>query len=181
MEPADFRVEWKPESKLPEHGVLSAKLLQLEPLVQLAEALPVSANLRKLLGELAPRGRLLDASLEWSGKLADATKFAVRTRFADLAINPRGSAPGFEGLSGSLEASEAKGSVQLASRKASLDLPQVFADPRLRLDTLDGQIEWQRKGERALSLRPPAPPSANRDFEASPAARSPSGGERTRA
>src|SRR5258706_13636701 len=165
MEPADFRVEWKPESKLPEHGVLSAKLLQLEPLVQLAEALPVSADLRKLLAELAPRGRLLDASLEWSGKLADATKFAVRTRFADLAINPRGSAPGFEGLSGSLEASEAKGSVQLASRKASLDLPQVFADPRLRLDTLDGQIEWERKGERALSLRMPALAFASEDFE----------------
>jgi uncharacterized protein (TIGR02099 family) len=164
MEPADFRLEWKPESKLPEHGALSAKLLQLEPLAQLAEALPLSPDLRKVLAELAPRGRLLDASLEWSGKLPEATKFTARTRFADLAINPRAGAPGFEGVTGSLDASESKGSVQLASRKAAVDLPQVFAEPRLRLDTLDGQIEWERKGERALSLRLPALSFANDDF-----------------
>jgi uncharacterized protein (TIGR02099 family) len=164
MEPADFRLEWKPESKLPEHGALSAKLLQLEPLAQLAEALPLSPDLRKVLAELAPRGRLLDASLEWSGKLPEATRFAVRTGFADLAINPRAGVPGFEGLTGSLDASETKGSVQLASRQVAVDLPQVFAEPRLRLDTLDGQVDWERKGERALSLRLPGLSLANEDF-----------------
>jgi len=165
MEPADFAIEWKPEGKLPEHGALSAKLLQLEPLVQLAETLPLPADWHKLLVELAPRGRLLNASLEWSGKPAAAKKLSARTQFADLAINPRGNIPGFEGLTGSIDASEAKGSVQLASRKAGLHLPQVFAEPRLRLDTLEGQIEWERKGESAISLRVPLLVLGNEDFE----------------
>ena len=165
MEPADFTVQWKPESKLPEHGALSAKLLQIEPIVQLSEALPLSAELRKLLAELAPRGRLLDASLEWSGKVPDAAKIAARTRFVDLAINPRGNVPGFDGLSGTIDASEAKGRVQLASRKAGLYLPQVFAEARVHLDTLEGQIEWEHKGERAISLRIPALALASEDFE----------------
>jgi uncharacterized protein (TIGR02099 family) len=165
MEPSDFRLEWKPESKLPEHGALSAKLLQLEPLAQLAEALPLPADSRKLLAELAPRGRLLDARLEWSGKLDAAPKMSGRAQFADLAINPRGSIPGFEGLSGSIDASDTKGSVQLASRKAVVDLPRVFADPRLRLDLLEGQIEWERKSEREFSLRVPSLALANEDVE----------------
>lgn len=167
MEPADFRLEWKPEGTLPEHGALSAKLLQLEPIVQLAEALPLSPELRRVLAELAPRGRLLEASFEWTGKLPEAAKFSARTRFAELAMNARAGVPGFEGLTGSLEASEAKGSVRLASRKAAVDLPRVLAESRLRLDTLDGQIDWERTGERALSLRLPMLSLANEDFAGS--------------
>ncbi len=165
MEPTDFRVEWKPEGKVPEHGALTAKLLELEPLAQLADALPFPAELRKLAGELAPRGRLLDARLEWSGKLADAGKITARARFADLAVNPRGNVPGFAGLSGSIDASETKGSLQLVSRKAEVNLPRVFAEPRLPLDALEGRIEWERRGESSFSLRLASLAFANEDLE----------------
>ncbi len=80
-------------------------------------------------------------------------------------MNPHGNVPGFAGLSGSIEASETKGSVQLASRKAEVNLPQVFAEPRLPLDALAGRIEWQRSGERSFNLRLPSLAFANEDLE----------------
>src|SRR3989449_467322 len=125
----------------------------LEPLAQLAATLPLPADVRRLLADLAPRGRLLDTKLEWSGDLAAPKRIAVRGRFADLGMHARGEVPGFSGLSGSIEASEAKGSVSLASRKAELDFPRIFPEPRIPLETLNGRIDWERQGERQVAVR----------------------------
>jgi uncharacterized protein YhdP len=54
------------------------------------------------------------------------------------------SIPGFAGLSGSVEATQMKGVVNLASRKSELDLPKVFSEPRILLDSLNGEVRWER-------------------------------------
>ena len=165
IEPADFHVEWTPEGREPEHGVVSVKLLELAPLAQLAERLPLPPELHKALAELAPRGRLIDARFEWSGRLPEPGRLNARARFADLAINSRGSAPGFTGLSGSIEASEARGSLTLASRKAEFALPGLLSEPLLPFESLSGRIDWERKGERAFTLRVASLAFANEDLE----------------
>ena len=165
IDATDFRVEWAPEGREPEHGAVSAKQLELAPLAQLAETLPFPEELRKVLAELAPRGRLLDTRFEWTGKLPAASKLTGRARFADLAINPRGQAPGFTGLSGSIEADDTHGTLHLASRKAELQLPHVLSEPQLPLETLSGRIDWERKGEHAFTLRASALNFANEDAE----------------
>ena len=166
IEPSDFHVEWTPPSKEgPERGAASAKQIDLAPFAQLAEAMPLPAELRKLLAELAPRGRLLDARFEWTGSLPDPAKLAARTRFAGLSINAREGMPGFAGLAGSIETSEARGSLQLDSHDAELDLPRVFAEPRLPLQSLSGRIDWERKGERAFALKVSSLAFANEDLE----------------
>jgi uncharacterized protein (TIGR02099 family) len=165
IEPSDFRVEWTPEGQEPEHGAVSAKVLDLAPLAQLTETLPFSPEVRKVVAELAPRGRLLDARFDWSGPLPKPAKLAVRTRFADLAINARGEVPGFSGLSGSIEANETHGNLQLASRKAELAVPRVLSEPVLPLESLAGRIDWERKGESAFSLHSSSLTFANADLE----------------
>src|SRR6266513_4739835 len=150
----DFQLVLKPGATGADaSGAAAASVVELEPLVKLAAALPLPADVRQLLADLAPRGRLLDAKLEWSGDLAAPKHIAARGRFADLGMHARGEVPGFSGLSGSIDATEAKGSVSLASRKAALELPRIFPEPRIPLETLNGRIDWERQGERQVALR----------------------------
>jgi uncharacterized protein (TIGR02099 family) len=176
MGPADIRLEWHPEGKAAEQGALSATLVELEPLAQLAEALPFPEPIRKRLAELAPRGRLLDAKLQWSGKLAQPAKFGATAKFSEVAMNARDSFPGVAGLSGSIEATEANGRVQLASRKAELELPRVLPE-RVALDLLEGQIDWERKGERALDVKLASLSFGNADLEGKATGRYSNSGE----
>jgi uncharacterized protein (TIGR02099 family) len=170
IDPTDFQLSWKPASangNEPERGSFAAKVVELEPFARLAETLPLPAEVRKLLADLAPRGRFLDAKLEWTGRLADPAKFSGKGAFSDLALRPWGQVPGFSGLSGSIEASETKGSLQLASRKAELDLPRLLAEPHIRLDTLEGQLDFARTrpDSNAFSVRLGSLAFANEHFE----------------
>jgi uncharacterized protein (TIGR02099 family) len=153
MAPTDFSFSWQPAGREPEQGRLEAKLLELEPLARLAGALPLPAKVRQLLGELQPRGQLLDARMEWSGPLADATRIHGRGRFTGLSANAWHEVPGFTGLSGSIDATEAGGSLTLASRGAEVLLPRVFPDPRVKLDSLEGQVAWQRRSPKGVALQ----------------------------
>jgi len=72
--------------------------------------------------------------------------------------------PGFAGLSGSFEANELGGRVQLAARKGELRIPQVFPDARIPFDVLSGAIDWERQGERGVALRFPSLNFANEDL-----------------
>ena len=150
----DFQLVLKPGATGADaSGAAAANVVELEPLAQLAATLPLPADVRRLLADLAPRGRLLDAKLEWGGDLAAPKRIAVRGRFADLGMRARGEVPGFAGLSGSIDASEAKGSVSLASRKAELDFPRIFPEPRIAFETLNGRIDWERHDERQVAVR----------------------------
>ena len=151
-------------AKRVQRGSLSADQIELTPVAYLAEFAPVPAELRKLLAQIAPQGNLFDVKLEWTGELPDAAAFKARARFSGLAMNAWRAVPGFAGLSGSLEASDAKGSLQLASTKAELDLPKVFPEPRMALDTLNGEVQWERREGAGLLVRIPNLSYANADL-----------------
>jgi uncharacterized protein (TIGR02099 family) len=146
MNATSFRASWEPASgtSLAQRGSVSANLIELAPLAHVAEYMPFPADLRKLLAELAPQGNLLDAKFDWTGELPDQAKFTAKTRFAGLTMKAWRGIPGFSGLSGSLEATEGKGVVYLASRKGELELPEVFPEPRIQLDALNGEVRWER-------------------------------------
>ena len=148
MNATSFRASWEPAggTTLAQRGSVSANLIELAPLAHLAEFLPFPADLRKLLAELAPQGNLFDAQFDWTGELPDRAEFTAKTRFAGLSMNAWGSIPGFTGLSGTVEATERKGVVRLASHKSELDLPKVFPEPRIQLESLNGEIGWERTG-----------------------------------
>jgi uncharacterized protein (TIGR02099 family) len=163
LAPTDFRLEWRPAGKTPEHGSASANALDLEPLAHLAESLPLPLELRKPLASLAPRGRLLDARVEWTGPPGTPSQYSAKARFSELAVRAWEKIPGFSGFSGAIDANEAKGSLQIASRNVALNLPRVLAEP-VRLDTMSGQIDWQRRGAN-LAVNVGALAFANADFD----------------
>ncbi len=146
MSSTSFKASYQPASgtTLVPRGSLTANLIELGPLVQLAEFLPFPADLRTLLAELGPQGNLLDAKLDWTGELPDRASFSARSRFSGLTMNAWRTVPGFANISGSVTASEARGSVSFASRKSEVDLPKLFPEPRIALDALSGEVAWER-------------------------------------
>src|SRR5690242_16489439 len=168
MNATSFRASWQPAApEGPQRGSIDANLIELAPLAHLAEFLPFPDELRKLLAELAPQGNLLDASFAWTGRLPGEAKFTARSRFAGLALRAWGRVPGFANLSGSLEASETKGSLRLASRKSELELPRLFPEPSIALDALDGELGWERAADGAVTVRVANLSFANEDFAGS--------------
>jgi uncharacterized protein (TIGR02099 family) len=162
LQPTDFQVRWSGDT-VEQQGVATAKLIEFEPLLAVAGALPLPADARALIAELGPSGRIADARFEWNGRFATPQRFNARARFTDLGMNPWRGAPGFDGLSGTLEASETKGRVYLASRKAAVELPEIFPDARIALDTLNGQVDWERQADGALAVRLTSVSFANAD------------------
>ena len=153
MNATSFRAIWELASStsLTQRGSVSANLIELAPLARLSEYLPFPADLRKLLAELAPQGNLLDVKFDWSGELPDQAVFAAKSRFAGLTMNAWRSIPGFSGVSGSIDATEKKGAIYLASLKSELDLPEVFPEPRIMLDSLNGEVRWERTAREGTS------------------------------
>ena len=129
------------------HGAFKASRIEFAPLAHIAESLPFPTEVRKLLIELAPQGMLYDTQLEWNGELPRPASYSARARFEGLAMNPWGRVPGFAGLTGSFAADENRGSLQLATKEALLELPKLFREPRTRFDSLTGHVAWE--GSRA--------------------------------
>jgi uncharacterized protein (TIGR02099 family) len=146
MNATSFQASYQPAggTTLVPRGSLTANLIELGPLVQLAEFLPFPPDLRGLLAELAPQGNLLDAKFDWTGELPDRANFTARSRFSGVTMNAWRSVPGFANISGSVLASETRGAVTFASHKSEIDLPQVFPEPRIALDELSGEVAWER-------------------------------------
>ncbi|HEX6297457.1 MAG TPA: YhdP family protein [Burkholderiales bacterium] len=145
--PTDFQLAWRAGG-----GSLATKLLDLSTLPELMPSFPVVEGLRQRLAEASPRGRLEDARFEWQGELPEPRHFVARARFSNLALRPTASVPGFAGLSGSIDATDSRGRVVLQSKHAQLELPVLFPEPRIPLDALSGQVDWERAGS-ALALR----------------------------
>jgi uncharacterized protein (TIGR02099 family) len=163
--PTDFQLSWKPGAGAAEpRGSLAASLIELEPLAHLGASLPLLEEARKLLATVAPRGRLADAKLEWSGPPEAPRRFIARASFTDLAVDPWKAVPGFTGVSGSFEANELGGRVQLVSRNGELRMPHVFPDARIAFDVLNGSVDWERHGERVVALRSQSLNFANADL-----------------
>jgi uncharacterized protein (TIGR02099 family) len=145
----DFEIVWRPQAG----GTLAASLVDLEAMRHVAGSLPLPPQLTAALDELAPRGRLADARLEWTGPFDAPQRYSARARFSDLALRPREGVPGFAGLTGSLEANQERGKLTLASSKTVLELPRVFPQPAIALDSLAGEIGWELDKPRGFTVR----------------------------
>src|SRR5206468_12973882 len=130
----------------PASGQIEFSNLQLAPLMQVAENLPLPERWRVELARFNPRGTLTQGSLQWQGEATAPQSFAAKGHFADVGVLAQESFPGVSGLSGSFETTDQGGSLKLASRGMTIDLPRVFSE-RLALDTLQGGIGWSRQGE----------------------------------
>lgn len=145
---ASFKVQ-PAQKKKPAAGEVNVDGLALEPLVALADYLPLDADTRGKLRQLQPQGILQDFSVRWSGAWPTPASYAIKGKFSDLAALPYPFAkghtlPGFSGLSGNLDLTEKGGAVAINAHQLQLDFAGVFDHP-LMFDTLTAQVGWSRK------------------------------------
>jgi uncharacterized protein (TIGR02099 family) len=156
----------------PEKFAVSARVLDLATLAALAEQLPLSPSRRAMLADFAPRGKLMDFSAEWDGAYPAIAAYRIRGKVAGLGLKAQhahparpksatGAAvaampaiPGFDNLSGAIDASDSGGALTLDSPNLVLQLPGWFADPAMPFDQLKMRARWTYpKGEQlALQL-----------------------------
>lgn len=142
LPPMDLQLALKPDG-----GVASANTLELAPVARFAESLPLAPEVRRAIAEAAPQGQLVDLRFQWQGAVAAPARYRATGRFSELGWKPRDTVPGFARLSGTLEASEGGGKIELQARGARLELPRVFPEPRLEFEALAGVLQWHREGE----------------------------------
>lgn len=116
----------------------------LEQISVFAGYLPVADSFKKALEDLAPRGKLQQLALGWSGDAENPDKYSLRGNFNGLGINPYRGVPGFSNLNGSLDANQSGGSLNIDAHNATLDLKNVLRMPT-PADNLSGQIKWTVK------------------------------------
>lgn len=147
---------------------LAADRIELAPLAAIAERLPLAPEVRRWLAELTPAGRVEGFSARWRPATpASATAAAVplsyrasgrvvglalagkpsgeRSQFGDHPVPGR---PGVQGATARFELDQNGGRADLSIDQGVLQLPDVFEDPNLALDSLRGRLRWSVAGER---------------------------------
>jgi uncharacterized protein (TIGR02099 family) len=129
----------------PVSSELRANQLQLESLVSLANFLPLDAGLRNQLNTYGPRGSVTNLNAQWDGAADKPTSYKIKGKFENLALRPVGKLPGFSGLTLDVEGNDHDGTAQINTQQLTVDAPEFMREP-LMLDTLSGQVKWQRDG-----------------------------------
>ena len=135
--------------------------IDLKIAATLVDYFPLPRDIKDQVLRFAPRGRIAEAAVGWSEE--GARRYTVKGRFEDLALNAVDAIPGLEGFTGTIEGTEAGGTLRLAARKATLDMTQVFREP-LRLDAFDASARWSHAGG-ALEVAIDEASFANADAE----------------
>lgn len=140
-----FHVQWTPIAPAQgggSDGLVVVPQIDVGHLAELATYLPLDRNSRETLQGYAPQGELRNLNLLWRGNAERLQSYRLKVDFAGLGMRPHGLLPGFENLSGSLDADEAKGQLELASTPLALEFPAVFTEPRVVLDELNAKVGW---------------------------------------
>ena len=135
--------------------------LDLQTLAGLAEHLPLPKDQRQMLLDFEPRGQLKNFTARWQGSYPDIASYQIKGEFSKLSLraqaaqlaraktasNPARAAipaiPGFENLSGNIDASERGGRFVLDSDNLAFRLPSYFVDPLMPFQRLKMQAAWQ--------------------------------------
>lgn len=144
----------------PARTEVKARYLDLETLADFVERLPLPAEQRRMLADFAPRGVLRDFSAQWQGAYPNISAYSVKGQFAGLSLKPQAARParpksgntpaqaavpaipGFDNLTGRVDASDRGGSFSLASADLTLQLPGYFDDASMPFQRLNMQANW---------------------------------------
>ena len=161
--PADWseRLVLAPDGSVRE-GAFSASALDVRVLAELAAHLPFAAAHRDVLERLEPTGVIRGLHYQWQGAVAAPDHYRLDARLADLSIKAQPSsqapdpahptrlmlgAPGFGRLTGEVSMTDAGGRLAIDAPHSSMTFPGLFADPTLKFERLQSQVEWTRLAE----------------------------------
>lgn len=168
---ATLEQTWRPaEAGRPERAELRARQLDIGALAALAQYLPITPVQRQLLADYAPRGLLRDVQADWEGRYPAVSGWRLRGSVEQLALHAQGArpaqaargglpalparpaTPGFEHLSGSIDANERGGKITIDSDKLALHVPDWFTEPVMAFDALTMQANWAHDPGRQLEV-----------------------------
>lgn len=132
---------------------LRVERLDLAPVAQLAEFLPLSPVVRERMAQLALAGMIDHGEFSWTGAFDRTRPYVARAAFSALGMRSREALPGVQGLSGQIDASERGGTVALSIAAGSVELPKVFEAP-IPIDVLSAGATWTfSAGQTYLTIR----------------------------
>ncbi|MFZ6844497.1 YhdP family protein [Undibacterium sp. RuTC16W] len=155
----------------PEKVELFARQLDLHTLANFAEHLPLPPDQRRMFVDFSPKGQLKDFSAKWQGTYPETVSYSLKGQFLNLSLKaqpaqlalaktsttPARAAvpaiPGFENLSGTVDASDKGGSFMLDSQDLSLQLSSYFVDPVMPFKRLQMLARWQFEADDKLALQ----------------------------
>lgn len=132
---------------------------ELGPLSAFATRLPLAADQRQLLEELAPQGRLSNFSATWQGDFPNIKTYQVQGDFDAMSLRARqakgelAARPGFANLSGNLKLNEKAGELHLSSKGARLEFPGLFADPVFPFEELNLASTWAVMQDKRIQVQ----------------------------
>ncbi len=142
----NFSLSRRAEAGQSERVDVKADGIDLKIAAALIDYFPVPRDIKGHVQRFAPRGRILDASLAWSGGGAAPMKgYAVKGRFEELAINAVDNFPGVSGITGSVDGTQDGGSVVIDAKNGSFELQRLFRQP-LAFDKLTARATWKPAG-----------------------------------
>ncbi len=147
---------------------LFAKSVDLHSLANFAEHLPLPADQRRLLIDVAPKGVLKDFSAHWQGSFPDVSSYQIKGQFFNLEMQPQKAQlarpkttklaakaavpaiPGFDNLSGTIDANDKGGRITLDSSDLQLQTPSYFVDPVMPFKRLQMRAKWTLSADNQL-------------------------------
>ncbi|MCL6484208.1 MAG: TIGR02099 family protein, partial [Janthinobacterium lividum] len=154
----------------PARTEITAKSLDLQTLAALADELPLGEQQRQRLDALAPRGRLQDFSAQWEGDMATPASYRLRGKLIDLGLNAQPARlavaktatsaaqaaapaiPGFDKLSGSIDANDKGGSISIEAQDLVLQFPTYLSEPALPFEQFTMQARWAFEADNMLQV-----------------------------
>jgi uncharacterized protein (TIGR02099 family) len=158
-------------ARAPSWTEVKASALDLTILSELATRLPLPQAQRKLLAEAAPRGRVRNLVAEWRGPLSAAQDYKLRADLEALGMEPLAARPavarsakvlpmpalpdipGFDQLSGHVEAGEQGGRVALDAPGFTLAMPAWFDAAPMVFEQFKLNGSWSLANPKQLAVK----------------------------
>jgi uncharacterized protein (TIGR02099 family) len=150
---------------------VKAAALDLKILSELATRLPLPPVQRDLLAEAAPRGRVRNLVAEWRGPLSAASDYKFKADLDGLGMEPLAARPavarsakalpmpalpnipGFDKLSGHVEAAREGGSVAFDAPGFTLAMPAWFDDAPMAFEQFRLKGSWSLADAKQLAVK----------------------------
>jgi uncharacterized protein (TIGR02099 family) len=160
LSPVTFR--WRPPKdggEIKEFGFASPKI-QLEDIALFALNLPLPKKIHQWLKFSQSDGELLNLEVNWSetqsalsglpiaGNWFSANRldFMISAKLKDISFTGMNqSMPSVSRLSGNLTSNQKQGNLTIDSTDLELEMSQFLSDPKIKLDSAKGNINWSKQ------------------------------------
>ncbi len=140
------------DNRTPARGELVADKLDLAAMAQIADRLPLGAEVHGALQRLAPKGLVEQIQANWSGPLAQPIQITAKGRVVQLEIKAaehKGThTPGVKGVDVDFDITPTGGQASVSVKDGFFDANGIFENPVIPLDQLSGEVRWKMEGQR---------------------------------